>query len=91
MPFGYSIRMSGSSEARIRCTGTSCPARHRTARMNEPYIDGTMVDRNLFDSQDSGILEHAATLGWDKNSVMGDPMYVDPTNGDFRSKRDRPR
>lgn len=65
-------------------------ARHRTARMNEPYIDGTMVDRNLYDSQDSGILEHAAKLGWDANSVLGNPMYVDPANGDFRVKEESP-
>ena len=65
-------------------------ARHRTARMNEPYTDGTMVDRNLYDSQDSGILEHAAKLGWDANSVLGEPMYVDPANGDFRVKEGSP-
>lgn len=65
-------------------------ARHRTARMNDPYNDGTMVDRNLYDSQDSGILEHAARLGWDANSMLGDPMYVDPGNGDYRVKEDSP-
>lgn len=65
-------------------------ARHRTARMNEPYTDGTMVDRNLYDSQDNGILEYAAKLGWDANSVLGEPMYVDPANGDFRVKEGSP-
>ncbi|WP_315853505.1 right-handed parallel beta-helix repeat-containing protein [Neorhodopirellula pilleata] len=65
-------------------------ARHRTARMNEPYTDGTMVDRNLYDSQDVGILEYAAKLGWDANSVLREPMYVDPANGDFRVKEGSP-
>lgn len=65
-------------------------ARHRTARMNEPYTDGTMVDRNLYDSQDRGILEHAARLGWDANSVLGEPTYIDPASGDFRVKEGSP-
>lgn len=65
-------------------------ARHRTARMNEPYTDGTMVDRNLYDSKDRGILEHAAKLGWDANSVLGEPMYVDPAKGDFRVNEGSP-
>lgn len=64
--------------------------RYHTARMNEPYTDGTMVDRNLFDSSDSNILAHAAKLGWDENSVLAEPMYVDPENGDFRVKEESP-
>ena len=64
--------------------------RHRTARMNEPYTEGTMVDRNLYDSKDRGILEHAATLGWDMNSILGEPMYLDPGRGDFRVKANSP-
>ncbi len=70
--------------------GNIMAGRHHTARMNEPYIDGTSVDRNLFDSQDSSILTHAAKLGWDRNSVMGEPMYVDPAGGDFRVKEGSP-
>ncbi|MBC8325074.1 MAG: PDZ domain-containing protein [Verrucomicrobia subdivision 3 bacterium] len=70
--------------------GNIMTERYHTARMNEPYTDGTLVDRNLFDSQDSRILEHSAKLGWDSNSVMGEPMYVDPANGDFRVKDGSP-
>ena len=70
--------------------GNIMTERYHTARMNEPYTDGTLVDRNLFDSQDSRILEHSAKLGWDANSVMGEPMYVDPANGDFRVKDGSP-
>ena len=29
-------------------------------------------------------------LGWDENSVLGDPMFVDPANGDFRVKEGSP-
>ena len=53
--------------------------RYHTARMNEPYIDGTMVDRNLFDSSDSSILAHAAKLGWDENSVLAEPRTPSQT------------
>lgn len=63
---------------------------HRPARMNTPYVEGTMVDRNLYSSQDQNILTQAAVLGWDKNSILGDPMFVDPANGDFRVKEGSP-
>ena len=64
--------------------------RYHTARMDEPYNDGTMVDRNLFDSTDTRILTHSAKLGWDKNSILAKPMYVDAKNGDFRVKEESP-
>lgn len=63
---------------------------HAPARMSSPYVDGTMVDRNFFASQDADILKRAAILGWDHNSVLGDPMFVDPANGDFRVKDGSP-
>jgi len=63
---------------------------HRPARMNRPYVDETMVDRNLFTAQDENILKKAAVMGWDKNSILGDAMYVDPANGDFRVKDGSP-
>ncbi len=63
---------------------------HRPARMSRPYVDGTMVDRNLFTTQDPSILKASRQLGWDEHSVLGDPMYVDPANGDFRVKDGSP-
>ena len=59
---------------------------HATARMSTPYVEGTSVDRNLFASQDQNILNRSTQLGWDKNSVLGDPMFIDPAKGDFRVK-----
>ena len=65
--------------------------RHAPARMTKPYTDGeTMVDRNLFTTDDPKILSFSARLGWDENSILGDPMYVDPENGDFRVKDGSP-
>lgn len=63
---------------------------HRPARMNRPYVDETMVDRNFFNMPDGRAITAAAKLGWDRNSVSGDPMFVDPQNGDFRVKDDSP-
>ena len=65
--------------------------RHSPARMSTPYNDGeTMVDRNFFTTDDEKVLDFSARLGWDENSVLGDPMYVDPANGDFRVKEGSP-
>ena len=63
---------------------------HRPARMSTPYTDGTMVDCNLFISRDQRILTQSAKLGWDKHSVLGDPMFIDPDHGDFRVKEGSP-
>ena len=63
---------------------------HAPARMSTPYVDGTMVDQNFFASDDQSILAKSAKLGWDKNSILGDPMFVDPDNGDFRVQEGSP-
>ena len=66
-------------------------ARHSPARMNTPYNRGkTMVDRNLFATEDEKVLDFSARLGWDENSLLGDPMYVDVASGDFRVKEGSP-
>ena len=48
------------------------------------------VDSNFFASEDQNILKRSEVLGWDKNSVLGDPMFVDPATGDFRVKEGSP-
>ena len=58
---------------------------HGPARMFDPYVRETMVDKNLF-THDQYAVSRAADLGWDKNSLTGDAMYVDAANGDFRVK-----
>lgn len=65
-------------------------APHRPARMSRPYVDETMVDRNFFNMADDGAIKAAAKLGWDMNSVYGDPMFVAPSAGDFRVKDGSP-
>jgi membrane-associated protease RseP (regulator of RpoE activity) len=63
---------------------------HRPARMSKPYIDGTLVDRNFYINNYEGIIKFSEKLGWDKNSIGGDPMFVDPAMGDFRVKEGSP-
>ncbi len=57
---------------------------HKPARMKTPYVDETMVDRNLFASDRAGVMKVSGKLGWDAGSVFGDPLFVDPAGGDYR-------
>ncbi|MGJ8632714.1 MAG: PDZ domain-containing protein [Luteolibacter sp.] len=63
---------------------------HKPARMSRPYTDGTRVDENLFAADEAAVMRISKKLGWDENSVFGDPMFVDPENGDFRVKDGSP-
>lgn len=50
---------------------------------------GREVDRNLFTTNDADRRKFAAH-GCDENSIVGDPMFIDPANGDFRVKDNSP-
>lgn len=63
---------------------------HRPARMNKEYTDGTRVDDNLFASDQAAVMKISDVLGWDGNSIYGDPMFIDPAKGDFRVKDGSP-
>ncbi|MFC7338732.1 right-handed parallel beta-helix repeat-containing protein [Haloferula chungangensis] len=64
---------------------------HKPARMSTPFTkDGTMVDRNLYAADEASVMKISKKLGWDANSVFGDPMFVDPAKGDFRVKDGSP-
>lgn len=49
---------------------------------------GKGVDRNLFGNNSA--LNAARQKGCDPNSIAGDPMFVDPSHGDFRVREDSP-
>jgi len=58
---------------------------HRPARMKRPNADGARVDKNLFFVADASKAKAVSEKqGWDKNSLFGDPQFIDPANGDFR-------
>lgn len=63
---------------------------HSTARMNRPYVDDVMVDKNFFIGDLAKLLKASKKLKWDKNSIGGDPMFIDPASGDFRVKDGSP-
>jgi hypothetical protein len=90
MPFGSLHPHVWFQRSKDQVYANIMTERHRTARMNEPYNDETSVDRNLFDSSDGSILEYSSRLGWDANSQLGKPLYVDPLQGDFRVKEGSP-
>ncbi|MBU2939188.1 right-handed parallel beta-helix repeat-containing protein [Lacinutrix sp. C3R15] len=46
---------------------------------------GKLVDRNLIYNS-----ELTQEFGWDKNSIVADPQFIDPANGDFRVKEGSP-
>jgi len=60
---------------------------------------GKLIDYNLFKTgePDKFIVKDAADSlkewnekGYDRHSIHGDPMFIDPDNGDFRLKADSP-
>ncbi len=59
---------------------------HKPARMNKPYTDGTMVDRNFYAANQMAVMKVSNKMRWDKHSVYGEPMFIDPAIGDFRVK-----
>lgn len=50
---------------------------------------GRQVDRNLFTTNDADRRKFAAH-GCDENSIVGNPMFIDPVKGDFRVKDNSP-
>jgi membrane-associated protease RseP (regulator of RpoE activity) len=72
-------------------TGNILMGQHRPARIKRPNADGAMVDQNLFFVADEAKAKVVSeNLGWDKNSLYGDPLFVDPASGDFRVKEGSP-
>ncbi|CAA6691329.1 MULTISPECIES: PDZ domain-containing protein [unclassified Lentimonas] len=52
--------------------------------------DDVRVDDNFYAVDEAAVMKISNRFGWDKNSVYGDAMFVDPAKGDFRVKPDSP-
>jgi membrane-associated protease RseP (regulator of RpoE activity) len=60
---------------------------YKPARMPKDKWGGTS-DKNLFAADFA--LKAAQDKGWDANSLVGDPMFLDPAKGDFRVREESP-
>ncbi len=63
---------------------------HRGARMPSQIAKGKRVDSNLFFGVSSAEIDRFAQFAWDVNSIVADPLFVDPAKGDFRVKEGSP-
>jgi len=63
---------------------------HRGVRVPTATAKGKKIDNNLFFSADKGVKLKFARFGWDKLSVIDDPLFIDAANGDFRVQDDSP-
>jgi Right handed beta helix region len=65
-------------------------AAHRGALMPSEKAKGKRIDENLFFVADAKIKDQFVRFGWDVHSANGDPLFIDPANGDFRVKDGSP-
>ena len=65
-------------------------APHRGARMPSEIAKGKRVGGNLFYSHDPTIKDQFAEFGWDVDSIVADPKFVDPSHGDYRVQEGSP-
>ena len=51
---------------------------------------GKHIDKNLFFVTDPKQKDKYAEQGWDLNSIVGDPLFLDPAGGDFQVEEGSP-
>ena len=54
------------------------------ARMPSETAKGKRMDGNLYYAANPQIKDRYLQFGWDVNSIVADPMFIDPESGDFR-------
>ena len=62
----------------------------RGARMPTMTARGKRVDENIYFAKFLGIKDRFSQFGWDVNSIVADPLFVDPAAGDYRVADDSP-
>ncbi|WP_411827513.1 PDZ domain-containing protein [Luteolibacter sp. AS25] len=64
-------------------------AKHKPAGVSKGNA-GDGVDKNLYFADKGAVMGISQKLGWDENSIFGDPMFVDPAKADFSVKEGSP-
>lgn len=62
----------------------------RCARMPSQTAKGKRIDENLYYAKDVTMKDRYVEFGWDVNSIVADPEFVDPKSGDFRVREGSP-
>ena len=62
----------------------------RGARMPTMTAKGKRMDENLYFAKFPGIKDRFTAVGWDVNSIVDDPLFIDPTVADYRVGEDSP-
>lgn len=73
-----------------RFTGNLVMAGHRGVQVPTAEVRGEEIDRNAFFGVDPAEVAAFHRFGWDRNSITGDPRFVDPAAGDFRVREGSP-
>ncbi len=60
------------------------------ARMPSHTAKGKRVDGNLYFSENQKMKDRFTQFGWDVNSIVADPEFIDPAQGDFRVAKGSP-
>ena len=60
------------------------------ARMPSMTAKGKRVDENIYVAKFSGIKDRYTKFGWDINSIVVEPQFVDPAKGDYRVSDNSP-
>ena len=63
---------------------------HGVGVPNKNGVKGKLVDNNLFYTGNPKAQRKFINVGWDQNSLEGDPLFIDPAKGDFRVKEGSP-
>ncbi|WP_228714459.1 right-handed parallel beta-helix repeat-containing protein [Posidoniimonas corsicana] len=59
-------------------------AGHRGAQTPAENAQGKRIDANLFFVTDARTVDRYARFGWDVDSIVANPRFIDPSSGDFR-------
>lgn len=62
----------------------------KPARMPTHQAKGKRVDENLYFSANPMMKDRFVQFGWDVNSIVADPKFMNPSVGDFRVSKDSP-